>query len=788
MDRYQKRLLRGFLFLLANASIATNLSAQEEDGQVRAAFDQNYAELLKAENALHQGATNLALERFEALIGNDEEPNEMTARAYGGIGLAQAALGNREEAKLAFAESANIAEDMGLESIDIRGRYNLALLEAEEENDFSLQTPWFAETRGVNSLVRSGGVKFGDDTGQEIESLIDGLSIIASDAEDVEDYVTAARAYATAAKSAASIQSGDALGYAENALKILIDTGGSYQVAEAALYASEIAIAMTSLPQYSDKTKLMSGATGVLDQAIIYSQSTGNQRLESYGLGLMGRIFTLNGRVEDGLTLTSKATELAELSGAREIMFVWEGQQAGILERLGRKKQAIDMYERASRSIQQVRPQLAKSYAGGKSSRELVEPILLAYADLLMRENKPEELLAARQIIEQIRTIEFEQYFDEACVAEQSGNQKAVETIDPKAVTLYPVLFDDRLELIVSRFDTDSGQKTADRISVNVDKAEMNDVLEQARLGLVKDDGTEGPLDDLAQLYDWIIRPIEPKIDQNVETIIFAPDGQLRGIPIAALYDEINQSFLVEKYNIAYTLGLDIAEPKAFSDVTHQAIFAGIGEPLDLTTGESWAALPGAEGEISKVQQILPGKALINQSFTKEGLRKALSSRNFSTVHLATHATFGSNASDSYLLAHSGEPGIGERITLSELEDYTSQARVKGEAIELLTLSACETGVGDISGESEDALLGLAGVAYKAGARSVLASLWKVYDKSTEELMVNFYDNLLNDPEIQNTQAGKATALRQAQLEMLKKESTRHPSRWSAFILFGNWL
>ena len=104
--------------------------------------------------------------------------------------------------------------------------------------------------------------------------------------------------------------------------------------------------------------------------------------------------------------------------------------------------------------------------------------------------------------------------------------------------------------------------------------------------------------------------------------------------------------------------------------------------------------------------------------------------------------------------------------------------------IELLVLSACQTAKGD-----ERAILGMAGVAVKAGARSTLATLWPVFDESTAEFMFLFYQQLIQN---QAQNMTKAEALRQAQLKLWaqKKPGKRwnHPYYWAPFILLGNWL
>ena len=96
----------------------------------------------------------------------------------------------------------------------------------------------------------------------------------------------------------------------------------------------------------------------------------------------------------------------------------------------------------------------------------------------------------------------------------------------------------------------------------------------------------------------------------------------------------------------------------------------------------------------------------------------------------------------------------------------------------MLVLSACQTAAGD-----NRATLGLAGVSVKAGARSTLASLWHINDKSTAILMGEFYR------ELANTKVTKAEALRRAQIMLLKKyPNYERPGFWAPYVLVGNWL
>lgn len=118
-------------------------------------------------------------------------------------------------------------------------------------------------------------------------------------------------------------------------------------------------------------------------------------------------------------------------------------------------------------------------------------------------------------------------------------------------------------------------------------------------------------------------------------------------------------------------------------------------------------------------------------------------------------------------------------VNLNELDNLLkNRTQTISDPIELLVLSACETATGDTR-----AILGLAGVAIRAGTASVLGTLWAVNDLSTAEFMNNFYQKL------QQPNMTKAEALRQTQLDFINQDSKiYHPYFWAPFVLLGNWL
>jgi CHAT domain-containing protein len=175
--------------------------------------------------------------------------------------------------------------------------------------------------------------------------------------------------------------------------------------------------------------------------------------------------------------------------------------------------------------------------------------------------------------------------------------------------------------------------------------------------------------------------------------------------------------------------------------------------------------------ELDAVSQLYPSTILRDEDLLQDELVAALGRVPYGVLHLATHAKFEAEASESFLLTYDG------RMDMEGLERLVRQSRFRDQPIELLTLSACSTAEG-----SSRAALGLAGVALKSGARSAFASLRFVNDRSTSLLVARFYAGL-TAPDV-----NKAEALRQAQLSLIADPEFRHPSYWAPFLVIGNWL
>jgi CHAT domain-containing protein len=253
-------------------------------------------------------------------------------------------------------------------------------------------------------------------------------------------------------------------------------------------------------------------------------------------------------------------------------------------------------------------------------------------------------------------------------------------------------------------------------------------------------------------------------IQQKIQTLVFVPDGALRTIPFSALHD--GKSFLIQKYALAMTPGLYLTDPRPINLQKIRTLAGGL-----IRSVQGFPSLPYVAEEVQSVRSLFEADQLINEEFRAGLLEQELRESRYGILHIATHGKFTSDVNNSFLLTFDG------KLTMSKLEQLIGLFRFRQDPLELLTLSACQTAVGD-----DRAALGLAGVAIKAGARSALATLWFINDEASAELIAEFYRQL-RDPAV-----SKAVAIQRAQIKLLGDRIYDHPAYWSPFLLLNNWL
>jgi CHAT domain-containing protein len=350
------------------------------------------------------------------------------------------------------------------------------------------------------------------------------------------------------------------------------------------------------------------------------------------------------------------------------------------------------------------------------------------------------------------------------------------------SVLIYPIMLNDRIEILV--IPPKEMGKPFHRYTNYANEEEIITVLTDYRASL-RDTSSLDYLEQAQKLYDWVMRPIDAQLQElKIETVVFVMDSGLRVIPPAALHD--GKQFLVERYASANIPSLRVTRLEERDRQNTRVLAMGLTEAR-----EGLSALPAVEVEIRTIgTQVLAGTTFLDRDFTVSNLQAQRGKAKYGILHLGTHGQFlEDRAKDSYIQFWDGKLRSHQIPSL----------RFDQPVIDMLTLSACDTAVGNN--------LGISGLAVESGARSILASLWAVSDVGTAPLMISFYKAFPNA-------LSKATALRQAQLDLLKGKvkivnnqilgvdglaaialpkgtenvDVKHPFFWSSFILVGNWL
>ncbi len=353
--------------------------------------------------------------------------------------------------------------------------------------------------------------------------------------------------------------------------------------------------------------------------------------------------------------------------------------------------------------------------------------------------------------------------------------QRQLRQIQPTAVLLYPLILEDRIELIlVTPFSPPINR------SISLDKEQFKQTILGFRFDITNPSKPIAVSQKSAQaLYKILIKPIENDLIQaDAKTILYAPDGVLRYIPLAALHD--GNQWLIERFNINNITAASLTNltPPSFqkTNILAAAFTTGNYQFKIRNRLFSFEGLTYAGVEVENIAAQIPETTkLLNQDFNRDSTLPLLN--DYSIIHLATHAAFvPGQPEDSFILL-----GDGDRITLKEIETWNLPE------VALVILSACQTAVGGQVGNGGE-ILGLGYQMQQAGVLATIASLWIVDDQGTQLLMDAFYETLLR---------GEYTpieSLRQAQIQLIQNHSNlledhlSHPYYWGSFILIGNGL
>jgi CHAT domain-containing protein len=508
-----------------------------------------------------------------------------------------------------------------------------------------------------------------------------------------------------------------------------------------------------------------------LMQAIATARSIEHKRAESFALGALGHVYEILQQYDRALDLTRQAQNIAQLVNAADSLYRWQWQAGRILKQTNELDAAITAYRGAIATLQTIRSDLISANQEQQFNfRDSVEPVYRELIDLLLRTqgetaSTPNRIDEALNTLELLKLAELQNFFGDECVQVARDRARASKPLsDPKTAVIYSIVLDRHTEIILRLPDGDRLK----RYTVKIAARDFQTQVDRLRQFL-ENQATEEYLPAAQAAYDLLIRPLEKDLAAiKPETLVFIQDGELRKLPMAALHD--GQKFLIEKYAIATTPSLELTAltaPTSDRDrAQSRALILGI-----TAASPPFAALPNVAMETSQVQKIMGGTTFIDTEFTLERLSQHLRNEDYRILHIATHGKFGASPADTFLVG-----GGNTRISITEL-DRLLGARKYRQAIDLLTLSACQTATGD-----NRSTLGMAGVAVRSGATSAIATLWFINDESTVPLIAEFYQ------QFRHANITKAEALRRAQMKLISDRDYNHPAIWSPFILIGSWL
>ncbi|HEX7958962.1 MAG TPA: CHAT domain-containing tetratricopeptide repeat protein [Terriglobales bacterium] len=313
----------------------------------------------------------------------------------------------------------------------------------------------------------------------------------------------------------------------------------------------------------------------------------------------------------------------------------------------------------------------------------------------------------------------------------------------------------------------------------------------------------------------------------DAKQLLISPDGELNLIPFEALVDEKGH-YLVQRYSISYlTSGRDLlrtrvarashdkpvivanpsfGEPQGVENASARPVklqaTSSAAERRSITTAPDlssvyFAPLPGTAQEARSIKSLFPDANVLTGTNANETALKQLNAPEI--LHIATHGFFLSDGSDTSSPGN-GTRGINAKVKIenpllrSGLALAGANLSKNGAdngiltALEasglnlwgtkLVTLSACDTGVGEV--KNGEGVYGLRRAFMLAGTETLVMSLWPVSDYVTREMMTTYYTGLKNG-------LGRGEALRQAELSMMKRKGREHPFYWASFIQAGEW-
>ena len=512
----------------------------------------------------------------------------------------------------------------------------------------------------------------------------------------------------------------------------------------------------------------------LLAEAQEQAHKLGDQRAESSAFGSLGKVYEEKEQLVEAEQLTEKALIFAQNTHSSDLTYRWQWQLGRILTKEAQKKgdqqileTAISTYDAAVKTLETVRSNLLAINSELQFSfRDDVEPLYRELIDLLVQRKGEQDLNQASQLLDELQLAELENFL--RCNLHTRERVSLDKLQDNSTVIIYPILLQDRLEVLVKPPKSEGEMTSLKLYPYNqVSKQEVEKTIADLRKDLGNTPFQKKGKRLANKLYDWLIKPGEEKgfwQPDKVKNLVFVLDSSLRQIPMAALYD--GQQYLIEKYTVAISIG---------SEVPHSQTQRQL-KPLILGQSQPSEGFDGLEHVIDGIERIKAVfrdvaitnyKTLVDKNLNNQTLTETVNSSHYSLVHLATHGQFSSDPEETFVIT-----APSDRLNLADMEKLFRQNTQA--PIELLVLSACQTAQGD-----DRAILGLTGITVQAGVSSSIGTLWAVEDAFTSDFMPHFYRYLSGN------KLSKAEALAKVQRKYIHQG--RMPDKWSPFVIVGNW-
>ena len=633
-------------------------------------------------------------------------------------------------------------------------------------------------------------------------------------------------------------KSAEAVTLLEDALKTQRDVGARSDQADT---LNKLGLAYSSLGRTTE-------ALSALQQALAIFREVKEPAAQAEVLVSLGQVLESNKQPELAIAFLKQSVNIHQtirngirgLSSAQQQSYTESvsatyRRLAGLLLDQGRLLEAEQVLELLKQEESQEYTRASVDRTGKVEQTETEKTIIEKYGSLTElgqqiktceKDSKPcDELYAQRQQV----TTEYNQAVqaieavrvntpDNSAVITSSvlGIGSKLIAAHPDTILIHTVVLPDDLYI----FWIGKGG-IASSIKVNVFERELNTAISQFRQHMK--DCEQGGCDSTSaiqeiqaisqKLHGWLLP--QPLLDElkknNIKNLVFSLDRNIRYIPMATLFD--GNQYLIERYTVSAitSVGATHTTSAPFTPNNTSVIALGLSEPVPANPAQNIPEfgrldqVPTELDEIVNNQQapdpnggIYPGLERLNQTFDKTAFNLA---RDRQILHIATHGFFSPvSSSASYLM-------LGNKTPWS-INEIQNQQQVFAN-LRLVVLSACETALGgqqsnpndpNVADGREISAIAQSFIDASAGQATVVASLWKVNDISTSELMQSFYQNLAKPGE----RVAIAQALQAAQLQLLHSDPSppsstpaprsgkptqfAHPYYWSPFIIIGNGL